>query len=148
MPRSKNKIFLIILIFVFLFLPNFSQALVDLSINVSDITFSRLEAIEGDRVRIFARVFNLGEKDVYGFVDSFSFWTYSDIFMEHGPVLSREFPGIYGMLNVHGLPKASYNAFLMLKMMGDQRREVKFTRTDIPEMEAWATAQKKDGTVI
>ena len=43
-------------------------AKIDLSINVSDITFSNEEALEGDNVRIFARVFNLGNEDVYGFV--------------------------------------------------------------------------------
>ena len=40
----------------------------DLSLNVSDITFSKEEALAGDKVRVFARVFNVGDQDVYGFV--------------------------------------------------------------------------------
>ena len=40
----------------------------DLSLNVSDISFSKNEPLVGEKVRIFARVFNLGDEDVYGFV--------------------------------------------------------------------------------
>ena len=40
----------------------------DLSLNVSDITFSEKEPLAGEKVRVFARVFNLGDEDVYGFV--------------------------------------------------------------------------------
>jgi len=40
----------------------------DLSINNTDITFSKDEPLEGDDVRIFARVFNLGDTDVRGYV--------------------------------------------------------------------------------
>jgi len=40
----------------------------DLSITATDITFSKEQALVGDRVRIFARVFNIGDTDVYGFV--------------------------------------------------------------------------------
>lgn len=46
----------------------FAEAKTDLSISVSDITFSEKEPLEGDLVRVFARVFNLGDSDVYGFV--------------------------------------------------------------------------------
>jgi hypothetical protein len=40
----------------------------DLSLNVSDITFSNNEPLAGEKVRIFARVFNVGDQDLYGFV--------------------------------------------------------------------------------
>lgn len=40
----------------------------DLSILASDISFSREEALEGEKIKIFARTFNLGDTDVYGFV--------------------------------------------------------------------------------
>ncbi len=40
----------------------------DLSINLSDVVFSKDEPMEGEEVRLFARVFNLGDEDVYGSV--------------------------------------------------------------------------------
>ena len=40
----------------------------DLSITVSDITFSKENPLVGETVRIFARVFNVGDVDIYGFV--------------------------------------------------------------------------------
>jgi hypothetical protein len=52
----------------FLFLIGNSLAKTDLSITGTDITFSRDEPVEGDSVRAFARVFNIGDTDVYGFV--------------------------------------------------------------------------------
>lgn len=64
----KSLSFFIIIISIFLFWPQDSEALTDLSINVSDISFSKTEPLEGDRIRIFARIFNFGDKDVYGFV--------------------------------------------------------------------------------
>ncbi len=71
MLRTKNKmkkINLIILgigIFALLSFQSVS-AKIDLSIGVSDVVFSKAEPIEGEKIRIFARVFNLGDKDVYG----------------------------------------------------------------------------------
>jgi len=41
---------------------------VDLSIGVSDVIFSKDDPVVGDTIRIFARVFNLGDEDVYGWV--------------------------------------------------------------------------------
>ena len=40
----------------------------DLSLNVSDITFSKENPVAGEKIRVFARVFNSGDQDVYGFV--------------------------------------------------------------------------------
>ena len=40
----------------------------DLSITTTDITFSKNNPLVGETVRVFARVFNLGDTDVYGFV--------------------------------------------------------------------------------
>ena len=48
--------------------PGQLQAKADLSLNVSDISFSKDNPIAGEKIRIFARVFNLGDQDVYGFV--------------------------------------------------------------------------------
>jgi hypothetical protein len=40
----------------------------DLSLDASDITFSKEEPLDRDTIRLFARVFNVGEEDAYGFV--------------------------------------------------------------------------------
>lgn len=45
-----------------------SLARTDLSLNTTDITFSKEEILDGEEVRIYARVFNLGDADVSGFV--------------------------------------------------------------------------------
>jgi hypothetical protein len=47
---------------------NTAFARTDLSISVTDITFSKDNPLKGEEVRVFARVFNLGDTDVYGFV--------------------------------------------------------------------------------
>jgi hypothetical protein len=69
--KKSLYVFLMLVVFVllaFLFSINESLAKTDLSIAVTDITFSKEEPLEGETVRVFARVFNLGETDVYGFV--------------------------------------------------------------------------------
>lgn len=50
----------------FLFLPEISFAKTDLSINDKDITFSKGSVFDGETVRIFARIFNVGDTDVLG----------------------------------------------------------------------------------
>lgn len=47
---------------------SFCSAEADLSLSVSDITFSKKHPVEGEKVKVFARVFNVGDEDVYGFV--------------------------------------------------------------------------------
>lgn len=50
--------------------------------------------------------------------DSFAWWVVSDIFEEHD-IPSAPFSCTYGLMTIHGLPKASYNAFrLLAKMKG------------------------------
>lgn len=62
------KKILTFLALLFLFAASNALAKADLSLNVSDITFSKEDPLEGDKVRVFGRVFNLGDEDVYGFV--------------------------------------------------------------------------------
>ncbi|MBI2625126.1 MAG: hypothetical protein HYW70_02240 [Candidatus Nealsonbacteria bacterium] len=59
---------LIAVLAVFLFFTESSLAKTDLSITATDITFSKEDPLDGENVRVFARVFNLGDTDVYGFV--------------------------------------------------------------------------------
>lgn len=65
----KNSIRIIFFSTLFLF---FSMpaawAATDLSLDNSSISFSKAEAVTGEVVRIFTRVFNLGDKDIYGYV--------------------------------------------------------------------------------
>ncbi len=48
--------------------------------------------------------------------DGISYWTLSDIFEEH-KMAHLPFSGTYGLLTIHGIKKASYNAFKLLKKM-------------------------------
>jgi len=59
-----------ILIFIFLIflLPLTALAAVDLSMDSTSISFSKDSALEGETIRVFIRVFNVGDEDVYGFV--------------------------------------------------------------------------------
>lgn len=58
-------------------------------------------------------------KKVQGKVDSFSYWTHSDVFEEQG-IPSRPFENGFGLININGLRKAAFNAYVMLNMLGEQ----------------------------
>ena len=62
-----GKFFIAITLFLVL-VSGTALAKSDLSLNVSDITFSKTEPLAGEKVRVFGRVFNTGDEDVYGFV--------------------------------------------------------------------------------
>lgn len=49
-----------------------SFAKTDLSISETDITFSKIDLIEGDPIKIYARIFNIGDNDVSGYVSFYS----------------------------------------------------------------------------
>jgi xylan 1,4-beta-xylosidase len=55
-----------------------------------------------------------------GLVESYSFWTFSDIF-EENPFPSMPFHGGFGLLNLHGIPKPTYRAFELLHQLGTER---------------------------
>lgn len=52
--------------------------------------------------------------------DTFTFWTASDIF-EEGPLPQAPFSNTYGLLTVHGVPKATANAFRLLERLRGPR---------------------------
>ena len=58
--------------------------------------------------------------DNAGLVDGYSYWTFSDIFEEHG-MPHKEFHGNYGLMTLHGIPKALYGAFRLLNKLGTER---------------------------
>lgn len=55
-----------------------------------------------------------------GLVDSMSYWTFSDVF-EEGGVAKSPFHGGFGLIAAGGIPKASFNDFRLLHMLGDER---------------------------
>jgi xylan 1,4-beta-xylosidase len=55
-----------------------------------------------------------------GMVDMMSFWTFSDVFEEGGP-MPRPFMGAFGLRAKGGINKPSYYGFALLHELGDQR---------------------------
>jgi xylan 1,4-beta-xylosidase len=55
-----------------------------------------------------------------GLVTTMSYWTFSDVFEEQG-VAQRPFYGGFGLIAPGNIPKASFNAFKLLHMLGEQR---------------------------
>ncbi len=53
------------------------------------------------------------------FVDSLSYWTFTDIFEENGPRFTP-FHGGFGMLNLEGIRKPAFYAFRFLSQLGAQ----------------------------
>ena len=52
-------------------------------------------------------------------VEGYSYWTFSDIF-EEGGMPCKPFHGGFGLLNLQGIPKASYRAFQLLHKLGEE----------------------------
>jgi xylan 1,4-beta-xylosidase len=55
-----------------------------------------------------------------GLVESYSFWTFSDIF-EENYFPSTPFHGGFGLLTLHGIPKPTYRAFELLHHVGTRQ---------------------------
>jgi xylan 1,4-beta-xylosidase len=55
-----------------------------------------------------------------GLVEMMSFWTFSDVFEENGPVRTP-FYGGFGLVAAGGIHKSSFNAFALLHKLGNQR---------------------------
>ena len=55
-----------------------------------------------------------------GLVDSMSFWTFSDVFEEQGPI-AKPFIGRFGLRAKGGINKPAFYAFELLHQLGDQR---------------------------
>lgn len=75
--------------------------------------------------------------DVCGYVDTFSYWTVSDIFRELG-FPEKEFHGGFGLITVHGLKKPKYWAFELLHRLRGPRIPVSI-EAPIPGIGAIAT---------
>jgi len=53
-------------------------------------------------------------------VNMLSFWTFSDVFEEGGPI-ARPFEGMFGLRAKGGINKPSYYAYGLLHQLGDER---------------------------
>ena len=73
-----------------------------------------------------------------GLVDSYSWWTFSDLF-EENYFPSAPFQGGFGLLTIYGIPKPSYRAFELLHCLGT---EVVYAMEDVhPTVDAWVVRQ-------
>jgi xylan 1,4-beta-xylosidase len=74
-----------------------------------------------------------------GLVDEMSYWTFSDVFEEQG-VVKQPFYGGFGLLAAGGIPKPSFNAFLLLHQLGEQRLTA--------SSESVLVTRRPDGTLV
>ncbi len=74
-----------------------------------------------------------------GLVDVMSYWTFSDVFEEQGPV-KQPFYGGYGLIAAGGISKPAFNAFALLHQLGDER----LSSSD-PNV---LVTRRKDGTLV
>ena len=72
------------------------------------------------------------------YVDSMSYWTFTDIFEENGPRF-EPFHGGFGLMNLQGIRKPSYFAYRFLRQLGEQD-----VQTD--DAQSWVT-KSADGSV-
>lgn len=56
--------------------------------------------------------------DSIGYVNSLSFWTFTDVFEESGAG-DTAFHGGFGMINFQGIPKPAFHAYRLLNMLGN-----------------------------
>ncbi len=75
-----------------------------------------------------------------GFIDSMSYWTFTDNFEEGGPV-PNAFHGGFGMINFQGLKKPSFYAYQFLNRLGEE--ELKST-----DAYSWTTRSKTGVQVL
>ena len=72
------------------------------------------------------------------FVDSMSYWTFTDIFEENGPRFTP-FHGGFGMINLEGIRKPSFYAFKFLHELGQ-------TDLQVDDPQSWIT-KGDDGSI-
>ncbi len=65
-----------------------------------------------------------------GTLDSFSYWVATDIF-EEGGIPDSPFSRTYGLLTIHGIPRASAHAFLLLNKL--KGRQLLIENIDLPK---------------
>ncbi|MBV8899108.1 MAG: glycosyl hydrolase family 39 [Verrucomicrobia bacterium] len=76
-----------------------------------------------------------------GLVTAMSYWTFTDAFFEEGGVFRSPFSSGFGLIATGSIPKASFNAFKLLRLLGDQQLPVEHAS-------ALATLRPQDGSVV
>ena len=76
-----------------------------------------------------------------GLVTEMSYWTFTDAFFEEGGVFKSVFQRGFGLIATGAIPKASFNAFKILRRLGDSRLELK-------SESALLTRRSKDGMLV
>jgi xylan 1,4-beta-xylosidase len=79
-----------------------------------------------------------------GVVAGTSFWTFSDVFTEHGTP-AAPYHGGFGLMNQYGIPKPSYRAFELLHDLGDELLTSDGVHTTV---DAWFTRRGHRVTVL
>jgi xylan 1,4-beta-xylosidase len=79
-----------------------------------------------------------------GMVESYSFWTFSDIFAENY-FPSVPFHGGFGLLNLHGVAKPTYRAFQLLHRLGTEQFLVDGLHETV---DAWVVCGSASATVL
>lgn len=82
--------------------------------------------------------------EAQGFVDGYSFWTFSDIF-EENYFPSVPFHGGFGLLSIHNIAKPSYRAFQLLHGLGTKRLLVDGIHETV---DCWVISKGKSATVL
>lgn len=75
-----------------------------------------------------------------GLVESYSFWTFTDIF-EENYFPSVPFHGGFGLQNIHGIPKPTYRAFELLHRLGDELLIIDGSHSTV---DAWVVRKDKN----
>ncbi|MEO8475170.1 MAG: cellulase family glycosylhydrolase [Chryseolinea sp.] len=79
-----------------------------------------------------------------GFVEGYSYWTFSDLF-EENYFSSIPFHGGFGLLNIYGIPKPAYRAFQLLHNLGNSTLEITGSHDTV---DCWATLNETNIKVL
>ena len=79
-----------------------------------------------------------------GLVQGYSYWTFSDIF-EENYFPSVPFQGGFGLLNIHGIAKASYRAYQLLHGLGSELMPVEGEHATV---DAWLVRAGHSSTLL
>lgn len=79
-----------------------------------------------------------------GLVEGYSFWAFTDVFAENY-YASVPFHGGFGLLNLHGIPKPTYSAFLILRRLGTELLPVEGSHATV---DCWVTRGERDTTIV
>ncbi len=79
-----------------------------------------------------------------GLAEGYSFWAFTDVFAENY-FASVPFHGGFGLLNLHGIPKPTYSAYLILHRLGTELLPVEGSHATV---DAWVARGDRNITVV